>query len=219
MKSCIILCGGRSRRMGQDKGLMVFEKKPLIIYLLETLQDIVDEIIVVFRDNEQLNSYKKPIDTYLFHHQKHAPSLRFAVDFQKDQGPLVGLITGLSSIKANGALVLPCDSPFVSKQFITNIFNINEEHRPEEYNQEIKFQAIIPTWPDGSLEPLHAYYHKDCIPFMEKQLKAGFRDVRSVLKVMNVNYIKVEVLDPERISFTNLNRPEDLTSFNSYNKD
>jgi molybdopterin-guanine dinucleotide biosynthesis protein A len=51
--------------MGQDKGLMVFEKKPLIIYLLETLQDIVDEIIVVFRDNEQLNSYKKPIDTYL----------------------------------------------------------------------------------------------------------------------------------------------------------
>jgi molybdopterin-guanine dinucleotide biosynthesis protein A len=54
---------------------------------------------------------------------------------------------------------------------------------------------------------------------MEKQLKAGFRDVRSVLKVMNVNYIKVEVLDPERISFTNLNRPEDLPSFNSYKKD
>ena len=219
MKSCIILCGGRSRRMGQDKGLMVFKKKPLIIHLLETLQDIVDEITVVFRDNEQLNSYKKLINKYLSPNQHHAPSLRLAVDFEKDQGPLVGLITGLSLIKADGALVLPCDSPFVSQQFISNMFNFNEEYKPGEDNQKTKCHATIPTWPDGSVEPLHAYYHKDCIPFMEKQLKTGYKDVKSVLNTINVNYINVEVLDPERISFTNLNRPEDLTSFNSNKTD
>ncbi|BDZ71539.1 molybdopterin-guanine dinucleotide biosynthesis protein A [Methanobacterium petrolearium] len=205
--------------MGQDKGLMGFEKKPLIIHILETLQDVVDEITVVFRDNKQLNSYKKHINTYLSPHQNHIPFLRYAVDFEKDQGPLVGLLTGLSFIKTDGALVLPCDSPFVSQQFIKNIFNINEKHRPGENNHDIEFLAIIPTWPDGSLEPLHAYYHKDCIPFIKKQLKAGSKDVRSVLKTMNVNYVKVEVLDPEKISFANLNRPEDIKSVNSHSKD
>ena len=33
--------------------------------------------------------------------------------------------------------------------------------------KENKFQAIVPQWTDGSVEPLHAYYHKDCIPLIK----------------------------------------------------
>ncbi|MCC7551518.1 MAG: molybdenum cofactor guanylyltransferase [Methanobacterium sp.] len=227
MRSCIILCGGRSRRMGQDKGLMLFEKQPLIIHLLETLKSLVDEIVLVFRDKKQINSYEKHINSYLSSYQNHTPQLKLAVDPEKDQGPLVGLGTGLSLIKADGALVLPCDSPFVSPQFITNIFKISaslvnkdEENKvkgkKDEHEErgvgELKFQAIIPTWSDGSIEPLHAYYRKECIPSIQKQLKTGFRDVKSVLKLINVNYVDVDVLDPEKTSFINLNRPEDLNS-------
>lgn len=215
MRSVIILCGGRSRRMGQDKGLIIFEKKPLIIHLLETLHDIAEEIILVFRDNKQLNSYKKHINNYVSLIQNQNASIQFTVDLGKDQGPLVGLLSGLSLIQGDGALVLPCDSPFVSQQFITNIFKINDDYEVDGDEGETKFQAIIPTWSDGSLEPLHAYYHKECIPLIQEQLRDGFRDVRSVLKVLKVNYVNVELLDPERISFTNLNRPEDLTSLNS----
>jgi len=223
MHSCIILCGGRSRRMGQDKGLMNFHQKPLIIHLLETLEDQVDEMILVFRDEKQLNSYKNHITTYLSKQQTPSTWLQLVTDLEKDQGPLVGLLTGLSHIKGDGALVLPCDSPFVSQQFITNIFKINDDfevvnedgERNKKSKDEIKSQAIIPIWSDGSVEPLHAYYRKDCLPFIKMQLKAGYRDVKSLFNVINVNFVEVELLDPEKISFTNLNRPEDLTSVNS----
>ena len=52
MKSFILLCGGRSRRMGQDKGSMSLNGKPMIIHVLETLAAVADEIIVVLRNKE-----------------------------------------------------------------------------------------------------------------------------------------------------------------------
>lgn len=58
MRSCVILCGGRSRRMGQDKGLMILEEKPVLIHLLETMDQLVDEIILVLRDKNKSNSIK-----------------------------------------------------------------------------------------------------------------------------------------------------------------
>ena len=46
MNSCIILCGGMSTRMGQDKGSMLLEGKPMILHVIETVSDMVDEIVV-----------------------------------------------------------------------------------------------------------------------------------------------------------------------------
>lgn len=204
MKSCIILCGGRSRRMGQDKGLMIFKSKHLIIHILETLELLVDEVILVTRDKNQLNNYKKKIDNYLLYQKGYKPQIKLITDLEMDQGPLMGLLTGLYQIKSNGALVLPCDSPFVSPSFINRIFKTSTTIK------ENKYLAIIPKWHDGRMEPLHAYYSKKCVPFIENSLKHGFNDVKSLFKIINVNYIDVEVLDPDRISFRNLNRPEDI---------
>jgi molybdenum cofactor guanylyltransferase len=204
MRSCIILCGGRSRRMGQDKGLMILEDKPLIIHLLETLEELVDEIIIVFRDQNQINSYQKLINDYQIHLKNHDPQIQLVTDLEKDQGPLVGILTGLSHVKAEGSLVLPCDSPFISGYFIDKIFKLVKKDKKSES------LAIVPTWPDESVEPLHAYYFKECLPAIENILDMGLRDVKSLFKLINVNYIGVEVLDPEKKSFHNLNRPEDL---------
>jgi molybdopterin-guanine dinucleotide biosynthesis protein A len=222
MKSCIILCGGRSRRMGQDKGLMILDGKPLITHIMETLEGkgLVEEIIIVSRDEHQLNSYKKCINDHVLHLKDHEPQIRLITDLEKDQGPLVGLLTGLSFIRANGAIVLPCDSPFVSQYFIKNVFDMNfeingdiNEITNENNNKAINdngFQAIVPKWPDGSVEPLHAYYSKKCIPVIQKVLNNGYRDVKSLLEKINVYYVGVELLDPEGNSFRNLNYPDDL---------
>ena len=43
MKSCIILCGGQSRRMGRDKGSLIIKDKPMIKYILSTLNNEIDE--------------------------------------------------------------------------------------------------------------------------------------------------------------------------------
>jgi len=201
MRSCIILCGGRSQRMGQDKGLMILEDKPVLIHLIETLDNLVDEIILVLRDKKQARSYQNLINNYQNLQKDHYPQIQLVTDLEKDQGPLLGLLTGLSHIKAEGALVLPCDSPFVSGYFIKKTFQIIEEE---------KVMAMVPQWPDGSLEPLHGYYHKKCIPIIEDVLNRGLRDVKSLFNYIDVEYIAVDILDPEKTSFRNLNRPQDL---------
>jgi molybdopterin-guanine dinucleotide biosynthesis protein A len=58
MKSIIILCGGRSRRMGKDKGSLVLNGKPMLMHVLDTIKGIVDEIVLVLRDQEQIDRYK-----------------------------------------------------------------------------------------------------------------------------------------------------------------
>jgi molybdenum cofactor guanylyltransferase len=206
MRSAIILCGGRSRRMGQDKGLMSLDNEPLIIHIIETLEELVEEILVVLRDENQLKTYKKHMDNYKNQHPNGKSEIKLINDLEKDKGPLMGILSGLLQVKGSGAIVLPCDSPFISHSFVNKIFNSSQE------NKENKFRAVIPKWPDGSLEPLHAYYFKTCIPSIQNRLLEGFLDVKSILKIINVNYVDVDFLDPEKISFKNLNRPEDVYS-------
>lgn len=201
MKSCIILCGGQSRRMGQDKGLMNLNGTPMIIHTLGIVVDIVDEIILVLRDKKQLCLYEKCVNDLKTQNHEHSAEIKMVTDIETDQGPLFGLYTGLSNIKSEGALLLPCDSPFISHYFVNKMFELTAESG---------LQAMVPVWPDGLTEPLHSYYSKDCIPVIEDRLRNGFRNVKSVLDKIDVVYIDVKTLDPDKKSFINLNRPEDI---------
>lgn len=203
MKSCIILCGGRSRRMGQDKGLMSLDGDPLIIRTLKIALKNTEEIILVLRDKTQQRLYQKCVNDFKKQIHSGDPSIKLVIDIEMDQGPLLGLYTGLSQIKSDGALVLPCDSPFISPYFVDKMFELKEKS---------KACILVPVWPDGSTEPLHSYYCKECIPIIRKQLEGGFRNVKSLFDKTDVDYVSVEVLDPEKSSFMNLNRPEDVPS-------
>ncbi|MGZ7119972.1 MAG: molybdenum cofactor guanylyltransferase, partial [Methanobacterium sp.] len=119
MKSVIILCGGRSTRMGKDKGSLLFKGKPMILHVYDGVKEIADEIIIVLRDPEQVNEYIKLLKT-----EKNTV---IVTDESKDQGPLVGIFSGLSNIKSDKAQVLPCDSPYISKKFILKMFKIMEK--------------------------------------------------------------------------------------------
>jgi len=210
MKSCIILCGGQSRRMGQDKGLLKLNGTPMIIHTLKIVEDIVDEIILVLRDQTQLDLYKKCVNNFENENPEHNTRIKIVTDIEMDEGPLFGLYTGLSYIKSEGSLILPCDSPFISPYFVNKMFELTGER---------KCQAMVPVWPDGSTEPLHSYYRKECIPVIQDRLKNGFRNVKSLLDKIDVGYIDVNTLDPDKRSFINLNRPEDVdTSFEKIRK-
>ncbi len=194
MKSIIILCGGRSRRMGKDKGSLVLNGKPMIVHVLDTVKSIVDEIILVLRDQEQIDKYKpilKDVDV----------SIKIVTDETKDQGPLVGILTGLSHVNSEYAQVLPCDSPFISKSFVLKMFEIAKGG---------KFDAIVPIWDDGHIEPLHSLYKKDIITIIRDLIKKEKRNVSSLFEGLDVEYIDVEDLDETAMSFRNLNKVNDL---------
>lgn len=194
MKSIIILCGGRSRRMGRDKGSLVLNGKPMVLHVLDTVEDIVDEIVLVLRDPEQINKYKpilKDIDT----------PIKIVMDETKDQGPLIGILTGLSHINSKYAQILPCDSPFISKSFILKMFETAETE---------EFDAIVPIWDDGHIEPLHSIYKKHVVDIIKYLIKNKKRNVKSLTESLNVKYVDVGELDESTMSFQNLNTINDL---------
>jgi molybdopterin-guanine dinucleotide biosynthesis protein A len=197
MKSFILLCGGKSRRMGQDKGSMNLNGKPMIIHVIKNLISVADEVVVVLRDKNQVEDYSKIFEQL----QSNRSKLHIFTDTFEDKGPLAGILTGLENIKSDKAMVVPCDSPFVSEYFVNKIF---------QYSSEPEFDAFVPRWPDGKLEPLHSIYKKDLKSNILKLLKRDIRDVKSLIMELNVKYIDVDSLDDTGRNFFNINRMDDI---------
>lgn len=203
MKSIIVLCGGQSRRMGRDKGSMILNGKPMIIHVLETLTAVGDEIVVVLRNKNQVDDYKDFFDKFGLNSTK----LHIFTDILEDEGPLAGILTGLEHISSDKALVVPCDSPFISRYFVNKMF---------QYSDETNFDAFVPKWPDGKLEPLHSIYKKELKSNILKLLKEDIRDVKSLLIKLNVKYVDATSLDNTGRSFFNINRIDDISNSNVY---
>ena len=98
MLSIVVLAGGESRRMGQNKALMPFLKQPLIERVVKRLAPFADELLVISN---------KP-DQYEFLGVSLTP------DIMPGRGALGGLYTALSSAHQPLAAVVACDMPFVN---------------------------------------------------------------------------------------------------------
>lgn len=178
--------------MGTDKGLIILDGKPLISCVLDKIKPYFDEIFIVLRDEEQKKEYLKLLKD---------EDVKVITDIIKGKGPLGGLLTGLKSIKSENALVLPCDSPFITREFIENCLKIGNL---EEYD------AIIPVWEDGRLEPLHGIYNRRVVERIHRLLLKDERRMSTLAKIIRSRLVHVEELDPSLKSFRNVNRPEDL---------
>jgi molybdopterin-guanine dinucleotide biosynthesis protein A len=189
MKSIIILCGGRSKRMGKDKGSLLLNDKPMVLHVLDTVKDVADEIILVLRDTEQIENYNTILN-------QSNMSLKVVADEIKDEGPLIGILTGLSHINSDYAQILPCDSPLISKDFVLKMFELAKKDN---------FEAIVPVWDNGHIEPLHSLYKKSTIETIQKLISKEKRNVSALIKDLNAKYIPVEILDKTTMSFQNIN--------------
>lgn len=177
--------------MGKDKGSLVINGKPMITHILDAVCDIADEIIIVLRDSKQILEYNKII--------KHSSKIKIVIDKLKDQGPLMGIITGLSNINSDTAQILPCDSPYISKEFVLKMFTLIDD-----------FDAVVPIHIDGHIEPLHSIYNKKVINNIEILISNDKKEVNSLIKSINVKYIQIKELDPTFRSFKNINRITDF---------
>lgn len=193
-RSAVILAGGFSSRFGQDKGLIELAGKPLVRYVLDAIKNIVDEKLVIVSSEDQAKKYSEIFDS----------SLKIFVDKNKVQTPLVGALTGFREAKGQYTLLLPCDTPFMSKEILSLLFEIC-----------IGKNAVIPRWPNGYIEPLQAVYcTKPALDAAEKALADASFNMRSLVdRLRGVRYVSTMVLqqlDPELRTFFNVNTPLDL---------
>ncbi|WP_459211715.1 molybdenum cofactor guanylyltransferase [Aquimarina rhabdastrellae] len=177
----IILAGGKSRRMGKDKGLIIFKGKPFIKYIIEALQPLVNEIVIV-SDDEAYD---------VFMETTRIPD-RIPVS-----GPLGGIYTGLDYIKTPYAIVLSCDIPKIktdSLEKLTRHITIENDVVQYEY--------------DGETMPLIAVYKKECKITCLSLLEKDKRRVRSLIDELQVKTIQVPESIKDQV--ININTPEEL---------
>ncbi|MEM3623526.1 MAG: molybdenum cofactor guanylyltransferase [Candidatus Bathyarchaeia archaeon] len=193
-KSAVILAGGFSRRFGQDKGLLPLANKTLIEHVLNAISKIADEKIVVVSSEAQVESYAKVVGS----------KVKIFVDEDNVQSPLVGALKGFKEALNEYALLLPCDTPLLSKDILSLLLDLCPNKN-----------AVIPRWPNGYIEPLQAVYcTKPALDAAKKALSEGKMNMQSMVdKLRGVRYVSTLVLrqlDPELKSFFNVNTPMDL---------
>jgi molybdopterin-guanine dinucleotide biosynthesis protein A len=182
----IILAGGKSSRMGRDKGLCRFKGKTLVSYAIATLQPLCSRIII--SANNDMEDYS----TF---------GLEVFPDEVKGIGPMGGILTCLKQSTTQHNLVLSCDTPFVTTALFEFLLN-NIEKR----------QLVVPATQTFLLEPLAAYYATNVLAELERFVNAGDYKMMNFFKKMNFGSLAVDELLPafSENLFRNLNTPEDL---------
>ena len=193
-RSAVILAGGLSSRFGQDKGLLKLAGKPLVKHVLDTVDNVVDEKIVVVSRREQ-------VDRYLMAAGK---CTSIVVDKTDANSPLAGALTGFQEALGEYSLLLPCDTPFASRDILLLLLELCTGRN-----------ACVPRWPNGYVEPLQAVYRTE--PALEASnaaFWAGKLNMQAMLeRLQRVRYVStlvLEQLDPEFKTFFNINTPLDL---------
>lgn len=181
----ILLAGGKSVRMGEDKALLSFEGMTLLEHGATRLLPGGEEVVVV---TDMPDRYS-------------LPGVKMIADAMPHSGPVGGIVTGLGALGEGWHFVLACDMPFVRREVLDLL---GDAATPE-------WDAVVPEI-GGEAEPLCALYRHTALPKLRHYLEAGRRSARGALEALNVCFIGEEALrraDPDLISFTNINTPED----------
>jgi molybdenum cofactor guanylyltransferase len=185
----VILAGGLNTRMrGRNKAFLEVGGRTILDRLIETLQSFFDEILLVTR--EPALYADKP--------------LRVVEDVYEARASLTGIHSGLFHMRADFALVVPCDLPFIEPAFIRILL---AEVTPQ-------VDAVVPT--SGRFyEPLCAVYAKSCLAPIRDQLERGDYKISRFFDRIRLKTIPIEdVLSPEdrMRSFFNVNTPDALAA-------
>jgi molybdenum cofactor guanylyltransferase len=193
VRSAIVLVGGEARRAnGQEKYFFIYQGRTFIERLVDSLREVVDEIILVARNPEQCRRFEK------------IEGIRCINDIRTGLGPIGGLHAG--SVAAHGDLVFvsACDMPCINPEVISYLF----EHIDD-------YDAAIPVWNPDMLEPLHAVYRKTAlVTYLESHDSLSLRAMIMNLSARYIPVDEIKKIDPDLLTFTNINKIEDLDRLN-----
>lgn len=195
MLGAIVLAGGPSSRFGRkNKALIEFGGKPLVRHVVDQCRLVAQEIIVTIGKDERPESYVKALPS----------KVRLVKDTGEPKSPLNGIAAGIWQLDTAYCLIVPCDTPFVG----SNILALLSEKKSG-------FDLVVPLWPNGYIEPLHAVCRVESTRRVLPQVlkNPGSRVADFIFALDSVRYVSTEEmrkLDPDLRCFLNINSPQDL---------
>ena len=184
----IILAGGKSSRLGQSKALQVIGGKSLIQWVVDRLAILSTEIIIATAHGEAI-----PCSS--------AVKIRTVADIYPGKGPLGGIYSGLIASSSPRAIIVGCDTPFLSVGLLEHMTQICST-----------FDAVVPRI-KNKVESLCAVYSKSCLAPIQELLQQNELGISKLFSMVNVKYIEeddINSFDPEHLSFFNINSQDDL---------
>ena len=182
--TALILAGGRGSRMGSvDKGLQIFNGKPMISHVLERLTPQVDEVII---------NANRSLDEYAAFGYRVIPD---AID--GFAGPLAGLQVGMLHAREALVVTAPCDSPFLPRDLVARLLAAMEKDNAD--------LAVAKTFDQA--HPVFCLVKRDLEPHLRAFLETGQRKIDkwyATLKIVEVPF------DDEESAFMNINTREEL---------
>ena len=183
----IVLCGGKSTRMGTSKALLPFGSETMLQRVVRILGTVVSPIVVVAATGQELPAL--PANVIVTH------------DERESRGPVEGLRAGLKGLpeSIDAAYVTSCDVPLLVPGFVSELIALAKGF-------DIAVMEI-----DGFPHPLSAIYRRTILPHVEDLLAHDrLRPVFLYERVNTRRVLPAEITaDPGLQTLRNLNTRED----------
>ena len=181
--TAILLAGGKSSRMGTDKGFVHLNGSPFASHIIEAVRPLVGQIMIV-STNTAYDVFK----------------LKRVEDIIRDAGPLAGLFTALFYSETTYNLVLSCDIPLINGAVLNQLI---EGFDPETDVTQIQS--------NGKTMPLIAIYKKECMHACLDQLKNGERRLQAAVATLKTKTITLDPeLDPYVRNINTINELKEI---------
>ena len=198
----VILAGGKSRRMGQNKAFLPLGEASLIEHVIRRMRSVTDELLLITNAPAEYTHLGLPMYT----------------DMIPDAGALGGIYTGLTHASYNTVLCVACDSPFLVPNLLTYLVSVLDEYdavMPYTYSCNKDIGGTNPSYSTDqmTLQTLCAVYAKRCLPIIELMLQESELRVHALQERANILTLAPEIwktYDSEGHSFFNVNTPEDF---------
>lgn len=190
----IILSGGKSLRMGENKSLLKLGDKTVIENTLLLMQSLFSEVILITNSPDEYQF----LDIPMFE------------DIYRYRGPLAGIHSGLINSQTDDNFIISCDIPLITSEIIKYIVDFKTPH------------PITVCRADGYVQQLAGKYSKSLLLRIENLLKLEEdenRDLNQKKRKCKVhellNLVGAEIIEAEELDFyneglfLNMNRPDD----------
>lgn len=186
--SVVILAGGKSSRMGEDKALIPFVgETTLIEFILQQIKGLGYEQLIIANNPDSYLHFGLPV----------------FVDTISGVGALGGVYSGIFQAACEYCLILACDMPFIKRSLLEYMVMLAPD-----------FDAVVPRLnPPEFSEPFRAVYSKVCLPKILRAINDGKRKAASFFGDVNIRYLEdseISRYDPTGLTFFNVNTPKDL---------
>lgn len=181
--SAIVLCGGRSSRMGRDKASLPFGDELLLLRVVRLVREVADDVVLVAREGQALPA-----------------GLKAARDPAEGLGPLAGIAAGLGAITGERAFVAACDMPLLRPALARRLIELSQG-----------VDACVPVV-DGFAVPTCAVYAKSTEQRARALVLARQLRPMALLESVDTRFVEGDELrdvDPELVSFLDCDSEED----------